>query len=192
MMRVSAEDAVVVTPMAKVLPAVQTLKQILGCHILGVEIYSPLQFPEINENDTRDTVTAKLKKAGFGIIEKNGICNVIDAAERSTGKVDYPFGKKVTVLPGNYQIEDIFELIEKQTDFKMLALLIGKSSPKAYDPIRDTAYTVRDVLNLIAGKMRGTWVAGRDSFGIYRYIKGGRWVEGPPPIKEDDTASINF
>ena len=156
------------------------------------EVYSPLQFPEINENDTRDTVTAKLKKAGFDIIEKNGICNVIDAAERPTGKVDYPFRKKVTILPGSYQVQEIFELIAKQTDFKMLALLIGKLSPMAYDPAWDTDYTVRDVLNLIAGKMRGTWVAKRDSFGIYRYIKGGRWVEGPPPMEEGDTASINF
>ena len=196
MMRVSAEDVVVRTPMEKVFPSMKNLKKALECRVLGVEIYSLLAFPEIGENETRDSAMEKLKKAGFRVLEKEGNANVIDALERPTGKQPYPFSLKVTVKPNKYDATQIYGVIEKQTGFEVMAMMLWVRAPKPnYEFVQNEELTIRDIFNRLAANARGTWIAYRSAFTSkgYRDAKSGLWVESKIPImRENDSAEVQF
>lgn len=189
----NAADAVEITPMVKVFSSVQNLKKILGCRILGVEIYSLLAFPEIAEDEKRELVTAKLEKAGFRLVEKYGVASVKDALERSTGKSPYPFGQKFAVKAGKYKPFDFADLIKKETGFWVGPLLVAKGFYPVTEFTNDEELTIRDALNRMAAKARGTWIALRSTFTMNGYMEAGRWVESKVPrINEWDGFDIHF
>ena len=196
MMRVSATDVVVLTPMEKVFPSVKNLKKALECRVLGVEIYSLLAFPEIGENETRDRAIEKLKKAGFRVLEKDGNANVIDALERPTGKQPYPFSLKVTVKPNKYDATQICKMIEKQTGFEVMAMIMWSRAPNPnYEFVQNEELTIRDIFNRLAANAKGTWIAYRFAFSSkgYRDAKSGLFVESNVPIiRENDSAVLQF
>ena len=182
-----------ITPMVKVAPSVQNLKKILGCRILGVEIYSLLAFPEIGEDEKREPVMAKLAKAGFRLVEKDGVANVRDAQERPTGKSPYPFGQKFAIKAGTYKPFDFSDIITKQTGFWVGPLLIGRGPYPITEFTNDEELTIRDALDRMAAKARGTWIALRDTFTRNGYMEAGRWVESKVPrIKEWDGFTLYF
>src|ERR1043166_2175624 len=99
---VHADPGTPTVPPAELGAYLDRLKQIFNARVIGAELYSLLAFPAITAEETKDTITEKLKKSGFGLLEKDGIVNIIDADERAIGKRPYPFSQKVKIKRGTY------------------------------------------------------------------------------------------
>ena len=168
------------------------LKALFNARIIGLELYSPLSLPEINEDDTKDSALKKLKKADFDIMEQDQIVNVIDAKKRPTGQKAYPFDQRINIAPGKYGIEDLCRAIKKQVDFGIDTMNLQRQTWLiAFDFQEHTTLSVRETLNLMAGKVRGIWVAERDSFMVNMSTKAGEFIRTDhPKLKEDDAGVL--
>src|SRR5438128_224851 len=83
---ICAEQEITTIPANEVWPQLGRLKELFGSSVIGAELYSPLTFPTITAEDSKESAKVKLKKAGFAVLEKDGTVNIIDASERATGK----------------------------------------------------------------------------------------------------------
>lgn len=174
--------------------SLKRLKAILKARVIGLELYSPLLLPEIKEDDTRDSALKKLKDAGFALIEQDQFVNVIDSKERPTGQRAYPFSQRINLASGKHNIEDLCLAIKKQVNFQIDTA--GIFNPWLISDInlsKDTALSVREILNLVAEKNNDAWIVERFSFTENMSKKVGEFIRTDhPKLAEDDWGELSL
>lgn len=174
--------------------SLKRLKIILQARVIGLELYSPLLLPEITEDDSRDSARKKLKEAGFALIERDQVVNVIDAKERPTGQRAYPLSQRINLASGKYNIEDLCLAIKKQLNFQIETGGIFRHwSIVEINFQKDTVLSVRELLNLVAEKNNDFWIVERSSFMMNMSIKTGEFTRTDHPVlAEDDSGDLTL
>ncbi len=171
------------------------IKAILRAKTIGLELYSPLALPEIKADETKESVLTKLQNAGFKVLEKDGVFNIVDAKERPTGETPYPFAQRVKISAGMHGFHDLLIDIKKQTGFEMHCFLYMFSFRPKWDialnfPHEDEMVSVREILNRAASQADGMWVVERLSFELLSRVDGKDVRTERPKIREHDAGEL--
>lgn len=150
-------------PVAEMGLSLEELKQAFQARIVGLELYSQLTFPAIEAGETKEFILAKLKLNGFRVLERDGIVNIIDAAESKSGNLPYPFSQKLKIKKGVYTPSQLYNMIRVQTKFGIFRFDWKGRERVPIEFKEDTELPVREVLNRIAEKIRGRWIINRSA-----------------------------
>lgn len=192
-----AEQHITTTPPEESIRCIKLMKSIFAAKVIGLELYSPLFLPDIKADDTKASVMEKLQAVGFKVLEKDGVVNLVDAKERSTGRTLYPFVQRVDIPAGTYGFRDLQASIKKQTGFKIICISYMISFKPKWDilvdfPVREVV-PVREIMNCIASKADGWWVIERDSFRTNMSLVAGEYLRTDhPKIGEDDAGDLDL
>lgn len=183
------------TPPSEFKRCIRLMKSIFKAKIIGLELYSLIALPNIKSDDSKASLVLSLQQAGFKILEKDGVINIIDAKERATGAVPYPFSQSVKITASTYGFGNLKTVIKQQTGFEIHCFAFMLSFRMKWDKevefLPDEVVSVREILNRVAANGDGMWVVERESFMDNMSPVAGEYIRtNHPKIRESDAGEL--